>query len=414
MFSRPYLTVTAGFGLRSLSLSVLVVLLARAFGPSEFGGYAVSVSLASFIATFNGLGAGPLHVRDVAQGRRTYPESRDLVARRVLVWLLPLAIIALACGWFLVPHNVNPAAVALIVLGELLYYVATDLAMRVMQARERYARMTIALSAPSMLRVLIAIPLLLTHTLNLAAWALVSTGTGAAFCCIVFGAWAWRTRTNSHTHTPLFQESVSGLGFAVANASSRIHGDADKVILARMVSTSMAGVYTPAYRLVEVFLLPISAGVEWLLPSLFRQGRQGFGRSLRSSIGKIALTLLYASALCVGVYAASFVLPLLLGRAYAETVPIAHALALMPLTMTCWVIVRTLAATSGHERSAGVVELVGAVFNIVVTIALVAAWSWRGAVAATYLTQLAMVAGYILYIAWRSHRHDASKTKDPA
>lgn len=402
MINRHYLTITAGFGLRSLSLSVLVILLARAFGPSEFGGYAVAVSLASFLATFNGLGAGPLHVRDVAQGRRTHSESRDLIVRRVLLWLPPLAAIALICGWFLVPHNVNPAAVAQIVLGELMYYVAADLAMRVMQARERYTRMTIILSAPSVLRVIVAVPLLLTHALDLAVWALVSFGTGAAFCCSVFGVWAWRTRGQARTHMHVFEDSVSGLGFAVAGAASRIHGDADKVILARMVSTSMAGVYTPAYRLVEVFLLPISAGVEWLLPTLFRQGQQGFGRSLRSSAGKIVLTLLYALSLCACVYAASFALPWLLGHAYLATVPIAHALALVPLTMTCWMIVRTLAATSGHERSAGVVELAGAVFNVIVTIALVAAWSWKGAVAATYLTQLAMVAGYLVYIAWRT------------
>lgn len=402
MFSRHYLTVTAGFGLRSLSSSVLIVLLARAFGPSEFGGYAVAVSLASFIATFTGMGAGSLHVRDVTQGRRTYPESLDLVVRRVLLWLLPLALVALGCAWLLVPHNVSPTAIALIVLGELMYFVAPELALRVMQARERYTGMTIALSAPPMLRVVIAVPLLLNHSLDLMTWALVSFATGAAFCCTIFGTWRWRTRAYPRTRTPLFQESLSGLGFAIANASARVHGDADKIILARMVSTTTAGIYTPAYRLVEVFLLPISAGVEWLFPALFRQGQQGFGHALRSSAGKIVLTLLYALILCLGVYVASFALPPLLGHAYVEAVPMAHALALVPLTMTCWVIVRTLAATSGHERSAGAVELLGALFNVIVTIAMVAAWNWRGAVAATYLTHLAMLTGYVIYMAWRA------------
>jgi len=402
MLSRHYLMVTAGFGVRALSSSVLIVLLARALGPSEFGGYAVAVSLASFIATFTGMGAGALHVRDVTQGRRTYPESLELVVRRVLLWLPPLALVALGCAWLLVPHNVSPIAIALVALGELMYYVAVELVMRVMQAREHYTGMATALSAPSVLRVIIAIALLLSHSLDLATWALVSFATGAVFCCILFGAWATRPRTYPRTPIPLFQESLSGLGFAVANASARVHGDADKVILARMVSTTMAGVYTPAYRLVEVFLLPISAGVEWLLPDLFRQGQQGFVRSLRLSASKIALTLLYALLLCAGVYAASFALPLLLGHAYTETVPIARALALVPLTMTCWVIVRTLAATSGHERSAGAIELAGALFNVTVTTALVAGWSWRGAVAATYLTQLVMMIGYVIYLAWRA------------
>lgn len=412
MINRHYLMITAGFGLRSLSLGILVVLLARAFGPSEFGGYAIALSLASFLSTFNGLGAGPLHVRDVAQGHLTHAESRDLIMRRVLSWLPPLAAVALVCGWFLVPHNVSPGAVALIVLGELSCYIAADLAMRVMQAREHYVRMTFAVTTPFMLKTVIAAVLLQVGMLDLSTWAWVSLGTGTAFCCTVFGVWAWRRRGWPRTHVPLWRDSVSGLGFAVANASSRIHGDADKVILGRMVSTSMAGVYTPAYRLVEVFLLPISAGIEWLLPALFRQGQQGFGHSLRTSAGKIALTLLYALGLCVCAYAASFALPWLLGSAYRASVPIARALALVPLTMTGWMIVRTLAATSGHERSAGMVELVGALFNVLVTIALVAAWSWRGAVAATYLTQLVMIAGYAMYLA--SHRDSRPAREDKA
>lgn len=402
MLNRHYLTVTVGFGLRSLSLSVLVVLLARALGPHEFGGYAVAVSLASFVATFNGLGAGPLHVRDVTQGRRTYSDSRDLVVRRVMRWLPVLAIITLACGWFLVPHDVSPAAIALILLGELLYYVTADLAMRVLQAREHYTLMAFAMSGPYLLRVVIAVPLLLLGTLDLTIWSLVSLGTGVAFCGSAFSLWAWRTRAQRHAHTPWFEDTVSGLGFAVANASARVHGDADKVILARIDSTTVAGLYTPAYRLVEVFLLPISAGVEWLLPALFRQGQAGFGQSLRASRGKIVLTLLYALALCVGVYFAGFALPLLLGRAYAGTVPMAHALALVPLTMTVWIVVRTLAATSGHERSAGVCELIGAAFNIGVTIAFVAAWSWRGAVGATYFTQIMMAAGFVMFMGLRA------------
>lgn len=411
MLSRHYLTVTSGFGLRSLALSALVVVLARAFGPSEFGGYAVALSLASFAATFNGLGAGPLHVRDVAQARRTYAENLDLVMHRVLAWLLPLALVALAGGWLLVPHNVDVTAVAMVVMGELLYYAGAEAAMRVMQAREQYTGMTITLAALPVLRVVIAVLLLLEHVLDLALWAWVSLGTGLGFFGIVFGTWLWRSRCRTRTHVPLFAESMSGLGFAVANASARIHGDADKVILARVDSTVMAGVYTPAYRLVEVFLLPISAGVEWLLPALFRQGQAGFGGSLRASRGKIILTLLYTLALCVGVYLAAFALPLILGRAYAGAVPMAQALALMPLTMTGWIIVRTLAATSGYERSAGVAELAGAVFNVIVTIALVAAWSWRGAVAATYLTQIAMALGFVLFMGLRAHHRAARQPR---
>ncbi len=52
MFSRSYLTVTTGFGLRAVALAALVVLLVRTLGPSNFGGYAAAASLASFFSMF--------------------------------------------------------------------------------------------------------------------------------------------------------------------------------------------------------------------------------------------------------------------------------------------------------------------------------------------------------------------------
>lgn len=402
MLSRSYLIVTSGFGFRSLLLSVLVVLLARALGPSAFGGYAAAASLASFFAMFSGVGAGPLHVRDVAHAKKPYAESLN----RTMFWVglstFPLTVVAVGCATFVIPHSVSPLAVTLIVLGEILYYGASDVAMRILQARERYTAMTLAVCAVPTLRVLIASLLFAMGALNLMAWAFVSLATGGLAFVAVFGAWAWRMRGNLGGGSATAHDTLAGLGFAVSTASSRVHGDADKVILARLASPAAAGTYTLAYRLVDVFLLPIAAGVERLLPGLFKQGQHGLRWSLQASAGKIMLTLAFALCLCVGVYALAYLLPWILGHAYRETIPIAHALAAVPLTMTCWLIVRTLAATSGYERATGAFELGGAIFNVGASIALVMAYGWLGAVAATYLTHLAMAGGFAAYIACRA------------
>lgn len=402
MFSRSYLTVTFGFGFRALSLSVLVVLLARALGPSDFGGYAAAASLASFFSMFSGLGAGPLHVRDVAHARLPYEASLNLTIHRVSWTFLPLTAVAVCCAWFVVPHNVAPLAVVIIVLGETMNYAGSDVAVRVLQARERYTAMTLVVCATPALRVVIAAAMTAAGILSLFSWALVSLSTGALICMVIFGAWAWRMRGNLGTHASLFHDSFAGLGFAVATAASRVHGDADKVILARLVSTATAGTYTVAYRLTDIFLLPINAGVERLLPILFKQGRHGLRRSMRDSANRIGFVLAFALALSGCVFVAAPLLPWILGRAYLEAVPIARTLSAVPFTLTCWIILRTLAATAGYERSTGIFELAGAVFNIGASIALVVAWGWLGAVAATYLTHIAMTGTFGAYAACRS------------
>lgn len=402
MFSRSYLIVTFGFGFRALSLSVLVILLARTFGPSDFGGYAAATSLASFFSMFSGLGAGPLHVRDVAHAQLPYAVSLNHAVRRVGWTLLPLAALAMICAWFVVPHNVEPLAVVLIVLGETMNYAGSDLAVRILQARERYTAMTFAICATPMLRVIVVAVFTAAGILDLFSWALVSLATGALMCMGVAGAWAWRMRSNLGSHVSLFKDSFAGLGFAIATAASRVHGDADKVVLAKLVSTATAGTYTIAYRLTDIFLLPISAGVERLLPVLFKQGQHGLRQSIRTSATKVGLVLAFALALSCCVYMAASLLPRILGKDYLGAVPIAHALSAVPFTMTLWIILRTMAATAGYERSTGIFELAGALFNIGATIVLVMAWDWRGAVVATYLTHIAMAAAFCIYVVCRS------------
>lgn len=398
MFSRSYLTVTFGFGFRALALSALLVLLARALGPSDFGGYAAAASLASFFSMFSGLGAGPLHVRDVAHGRLAYEASLNLTMHRVGWTFLPLNIVAMLCAWLVVPHNVAPVAVVIIVLGETMNYAGSDLAVRILQARERYAEMTLVVCATPLLRIVVAAAMTVAGILNLFSWALVSLATGVLICMTVFAAWARRMRGNLDSPVALFHDSFAGLGFAVATAASRVHGDADKVVLARLVSTATAGTYTVAYRLTDIFLLPINAGVERLLPVLFRQGRHGLRKSIRNSATRISFVLAFALGLSACVYFAAPLLPWILGRPYLEAVPIAHALSAVPFTLSCWIILRTLAATAGYERSTGIFELAGALFNIAASIALAMAWSWRGAVAATYLTHIAMMAAFGTYV----------------
>jgi len=403
MFSRSYLTVTLGFGLRALSLSALIALLARALGPSDFGGYAAAASLASFFSMFSGLGAGPLHVRDVAHARVPYAESVNHTVQRVGWTLPPLTAAAMICAWFVVPHNVAPVAVLLIVLGETMNYAGSDLAIRIFQAREHYTAMTAAACVMPALRVIVAVVLAITGALSLDSWTLVSVGTGLLTCTTVFAAWVWRMHGKLYSGVSLFHDCLAGLGFAIATAASRVHGDADKVVLARLISTATAGTYTVAYRLTDIFLLPINAGVERLLPALFKQGQRGLQRSIRTSAARISLILIFALALSCCVYIAASLLPWILGDGYQKAVPIAHALAAVPFTLTCWITLRTLAATAGYERSTGIFELAGALFNVGVSIVLVMVWGWQGAVAATYLTHVAMAVAFGTYVIFQPH-----------
>lgn len=401
MISRNYFSLIFGFGLRSITLTLLVVILARAMGSNLYGGYAAAISLAGLCATFSGLGAASLHVRDVTRGRQNHGSSLLLATSRILHTIIPLAVFCVAIGWLLIPHTIPVIDIMMISLGELTAVTATDTAFRAMQARERYFSMAFVLSGMPIIRLTAALIIWLAGSLVFTTWAWVSFLTGSLALIAVILSARYIAKRQPGSNRPLQRitgsDALSGIGYSLAAASARIHGDADKVVIARLAGTSVAGQYAMAYRLTDALTLPIVAAVEYLLPSLFRQGKDGFVTSLRRLLPGITVGLVGASVLSALVYYLAPILPWLLGSSYVESIKMARALSLVPLSMTIWYMTRTVAGTSGYEKAMGVTELAGAAFNVIACIAAVTVYGWLGAVYATYATHLLMS---VTLLAW--------------
>lgn len=398
MIGKSYIVLIAGLGLRALLMGALVIILARTLGDSAYGIFAASTSLAGFIAMFCGLGAGPLHVRDVSQGRLDNSVSLDRLARIIGYTSVPLLVISVLAAYMLIPAKIPFQDVAMLTIGEFCTVTASDTGLRIMQAKERYWGMVAATCTLPAIRLAAAIGFAISGSLSLHYWSLISISTGiTGLGLILVSSVNLRAKHSGHRHISA-KDMLGGVGFALSWASSRVHGDADKVLLARLASPATAGQYSIAYRLTDVLTLPIVAGVEGMLPKLFKQGKEGIGVALYKARLALLVGLLAAGTLSAVDYCVAPLLVWLLGPVYQHSVGMARALALVPLSMAMWTMLKTLAATSGHHQAMGAVELVGAAFNILVTTALVWAWSWKGAVIATYATHGFMVTILVIYL----------------
>lgn len=397
---KSYIAILFGLGVRSASLAALVVVLARSFGAKEYGAYAAAASIATFLATFSGFGAAALHVRDVSRGSLGYRHSLYTSVVQIC-WSLPgLVVISAGLSWLLIPDVVPPISISMLVVGQLLAAASTVMLMRTCQARGRFFSMAAAMCGIPIIQLGVAVALIASiERLTFVTWSWISLATGAAaMAVLLFIGFHGGRSTRGASVRKDWRDCFSGLSFALSSASSLIHGDADKVILARMVGTSVAGEYAIAYRLTDVLTLPIVAGVERLLPTLFRRGEGGFLQAARAALRRGLLALGAALALSAGVYLIAPILPYLVGHGYQASVHIARTLALAPFTMTLWIIVRTLAATSNHEHAMGITEFGGAIFNIAAGVAAIALWGWIGAVYATYATHIIMTTALLLWV----------------
>jgi O-antigen/teichoic acid export membrane protein len=161
----------------------------------------------------------------------------------------------------------------------------------------------------------------------------------------------------------------------------------------------------------DVLLLPVMSFIEWILPDLFQHGRLGVGASLKRFRYRWAMLLAFAILTSMLAYFCAPLLPIMFGVQYLKSVAMARWLALLPLTTSCWMVVRSTASTAGHEKLVGMVELIGASFSVTAGILLVIYLNWQGAVLATYVTHVFMTS-LVLGYWWMSGRRQRLMTDD--
>ena len=119
----------AGKALEALTLAALVVLVPRALGAADYGGFAVALAVATGIATATGIGGPALFARVLApldgHGRRDVARALALRIGRTRGMLLAGLALAAAAGALLAPGTVSALQIALVATAALLGTAAT-------------------------------------------------------------------------------------------------------------------------------------------------------------------------------------------------------------------------------------------------------------------------------------------------
>jgi O-antigen/teichoic acid export membrane protein len=109
-------------------------------------------------------------------------------------------------------------------------------------------------------RLLFAVGLLVTlHKADALQWAVASLVVSVATGCVAIAI------VTGHFGFPQFcprlfvQRAREGLIFAVSGSTTSIYNDVDKAMLAHFGMNAANGVYTMAYRLVDISTMPLRA-----------------------------------------------------------------------------------------------------------------------------------------------------------
>lgn len=396
--ARGTLAATLWQGLRVGSQALWMIVIARALGPSGYGGFAGAAGLATALGSLTGLGFGLVMLQDASRDSAVFGGAWK---RAVLACLASGT--AFWLGFLVVaPHIVPLPAWQLAAIGipEVVCFPLTIVSSYAFQTRERmgWAGAMYALVPASNLG---AAACFFTFASERSLAAYLPWHAGASVLAAVAGyvSVARFLKPAPASFSLTRRDAGEAFGFSLMRVVDNGLGSLDKTLVLRLAGADAAGIYTAAYRLVAVLSLPVTSLSMAALPRLFRVG--AIGGTSPSFIRRLA-TFATAGGIAAlgGVLALSEIIPWLLGDAFSASANFARWLCLFPLFFGLSSLGCNVLIASQLRRQRIVVQLLG-LFTLVGGMAvLVPAFGLGGAAAA-----LMAAHGVIVLTIWGVVRH---------
>lgn len=381
--------------LRAAIQAATIVLLARALTTQTYGEFVAVVAVAGFATPLVGLGLANMVLRNVARDPQAAPWY---LKRAVSTWtwtLLPVAGIAIGTALLLIPKGLPVAAMGAAVIGELLATSLTELAGRYRQAQHRHHAYG-AINAGLPLSRLLALGLLvlLSDTVEIASVLWAYTAASLAYLALL---WPMLQPANPTTarHPSEAMPVSSGLPFSTSALAMRLQGEFNKPILAH-AGFGLAGTYNIAQRAVDMASLPLLAMLEALWPRLYAQP-DPIPQLQRTGL----VLILTALAVGVAIWCTAPLLVWVVGSDYGEAAETMRLLALLPVMQLGRNLITCHSIHRGWMQNIGFTSILGGIVNVLCVSALVPGLGLKGAVIASYGTELCMSATLIA-LAFRS------------
>ena len=356
------------------------LLMARSLGPQQYGAFVAVVAAVAVAYPFVGNGSGNLMVKHVARHRRRLPECLGNALFMTLASGLLLSVVVVPACLLVLPPAIPVSVILLVAGSDLVVYRVVDVACLAFQSVDRLIWTANLNVFASLVRLGGIAAVVLLHRPTVIAWCIAYLVTAAICALGAMGCVMSRLARPAFSGLQRIRgELREGFWFSTSLSAQTIYNDVDKTMLARLATLDAAGIYAAAYRLIDISFLPVRSLLAAAYPGFFRNGEHGIAASLSFARRLMPRPLLYSSAAAVGMMLASPLVPRILGTEYLRTSEALRWLSLLPLLKTCHYFAADALTGAGHQALRTLVQLVVAVFNLLVNLWLIPRYSWRGA-----------------------------------
>jgi O-antigen/teichoic acid export membrane protein len=386
-------------GGRLLLQGIYFIILARVLGAQGYGVLAGTLALISIISPFAGWGSGNLIVQHTSREPESFSVYWGNSILTITVSGTVLTLLVLLLGHFLLPGVPLQLLIGLS-LAELFFGRLLDTAGQAFQAFEQLqitSYLNMLLSGARFTAVLLFLAVSRSHTpQGWAGWYLLSSLVPALVGLYLVYRYLGRPRVKVNL---VRGNLLEGFYFALSIAAADIYNDIDKTMLARMSTFTATGIYAAAYRIIGIAYVPVTAMLSACYARFFQSGSKGIKGSLEFARGVLPVAAGYGLLATLALLLCAPLVPLILGADYANAVAAIRWLALIPFLRSLHSFAADTLTGAGYQKVRSLIHISAAVFNILLNLWLIPAYSWLGAAWASLVTDGVLVIAMWLTIA---------------
>jgi O-antigen/teichoic acid export membrane protein len=373
---------------------IFVLVLARALGPKELGVYALLFTVVEFLAVASGAGYADYLTREAAKDARVgWGLAFQLVCLRIAI-AVPVALIEIGIlSLIRYPHTVlvGTAWMALAIIPRSL----SEAVQGVLRGVHRYSSYLVIEIVFGGSLVAGAVVLFVRHgRLGMAITVEVLAAMAAGLAGLAF-AHEFRTRERIHIKgLDLVKKSAV---FNVYSLIGNLYDRFDVVLLSKLAGDYATGIYSVAYRALNMTQV-VGYGVLYsLLPALSRNAmRRVEQRRLERALG-LLLSVAFFILLATIVFARPAV-ALVLGPQYADSAKALKILIWSVLFRYANYALNIALLAAGRERVFVATSLTCLAVNLAGNLLLIPRFGWQAAAAMTIVTEVVLLVQNVYWI----------------
>jgi O-antigen/teichoic acid export membrane protein len=372
--------MSIGQGLRLMIQASYFIVIARSLGVDNYGAFVSVVALVGILSPFGALGSGALMIKNVSRDKRLFASTWGMALITLSVSSSLLIGVVLLLSQFALPAVIPVRLVLLVAVSDILGLNVISIACQAFQAFERLewtATINVLTSVSRLVGALILV-LIQRHPSAL-QWGYVYFGSTLVIATTAYRLVSTKLGPPILSFVRSLAEIREGFYFSVTLTAQTIYNDIDKTMLARLSTLSATGIYGAAYRLIDVSFAPVSALLAAAYPNFFRRGVGGVSSTLVYARLLLKHALGYSVLNCVGILLCAGVVPHILGPEYVRTAEALRWLAPLPILKALHYFLSDTLTGAGYQGLRSAIQTAVALFNVLLNLWLIPAYSWRGA-----------------------------------